>query len=333
MIPRSEQYSAGCRVGFVGTGGVAARHAAVLAGFDDAVLVSATDADAARAVAFATAFGTDVAPDIDALLAHGLDAVYVCVPPFAHGPIEERLAGAGVAVFVEKPPAVDESTAERIAAGFTAAGTTTRVGLHWRVGEPALRARALLEGRTVRVVNGRWLDKLPPVPWWGDPARSGGQVVEQAVHVLDLARFLVGEVAEVQAVAGGPPGDGTGGDGVRVDGATAAVLRFAGGAVGTLATTCALGWKDSAALQIVTDDLVLDVGERGLEVRENGATTHRPFDQALAHRAADRAFLDAVGGHPAVDDLPDHAEALRSHRLACAVSRSARSGRTEQVDP
>ncbi|MBW0088097.1 Gfo/Idh/MocA family oxidoreductase [Pseudonocardia sp. KRD-184] len=327
MNRRSEPRSPGCRVGFVGTGGVAVRHATVLAGFDDAVLVSATDADPARAVAFATTFGTDAAPDVDALLAHGLDAVYVCVPPFAHGPIEERLADAGVAVFVEKPPAVDEPTAERLAAGFTAAGTTTRVGLHWRVGEPALRARALLEGRTVRVVSGRWLDTLPPVPWWGDPARSGGQVVEQAVHVLDLARFLVGEVAEVQAFAGGPV------EGGGVDVATAAVLRFAGGAVGTLATTCALDRKDSAALQIVTDDLVLDVGERRLEVRENGATTHRPFDPATAHRAADRAFLDAVAGHPPADDLPDHAEALRSHRLACAVSRSARSGRPERVHP
>jgi predicted dehydrogenase len=60
-----------------------------------------------------------------------------------------------------------------------------------------------MAGRTVRLVHGTWLDKVPPVAWWTDPTRSGGQVVEQAVHVLDLARVLVGEVREVTA-AGGP---------------------------------------------------------------------------------------------------------------------------------
>src|SRR3712207_7603293 len=62
-------------------------------------------------------------------------------------------------------------------------------------------------------------------------------LVEQAVHVLDLARVLAGEVTEVHAAATGtvPEGD--------VDAATAAVLRFAGGAVGTLGTMSVVGWK------------------------------------------------------------------------------------------
>ncbi|MDM4777925.1 Gfo/Idh/MocA family oxidoreductase, partial [Micromonospora sp. b486] len=54
--------------------------------------------------------------DVDELLAAGPDAVYVCVPPFAHGPVEEAVVAARVPMFVEKPVALDLETAERIAA-------------------------------------------------------------------------------------------------------------------------------------------------------------------------------------------------------------------------
>ncbi|WP_214367564.1 Gfo/Idh/MocA family oxidoreductase [Pseudonocardia sp. H11422] len=331
MVRAAADGSAWCRIGFVGTGGVAARHARILAEFEDVVLAAATDADPDRAVAFCRDHGGRPVPDIEALLRHDLDAVYVCVPPFAHGAPEEQLAAAGVALFVEKPPARDEATAERIGARLAAAGTLARVGHHWRLGRPVRWARELLGGRTARLVHGRWLDRVPPVPWWVHPERSGGQVVEQAVHVLDLARVLVGEVTEVHAQpAGSPPGpDG----GPVVDAATAAVLRFAGGAVGTLGTTCALGWKDRAGLEIVTDDLVLEVGEYGMEVRDADGTHRHGADPGVARQAADRVFVDAVRGiaPPGEPDLPDYAEALRSHRLACALARSAASRQPEPV--
>ena len=59
-------------------------------------------------------------------------------------------------------------------------------------------------------------------------------------------------------------------DGADVDGATAAVLRFADGAVGTLTTTCVLGWKQRAGLEIHADGLSLSLSETGLYVRDAG---------------------------------------------------------------
>src|SRR5215217_7006929 len=82
------------RLGFVGTGGVATRHATILSGFDDVALVAATDVDPTRAAAFSEQFGAEAVDDVAALLTHELDAVYVCVPPFAHRPrSEERRVG------------------------------------------------------------------------------------------------------------------------------------------------------------------------------------------------------------------------------------------------
>lgn len=305
---------------------MAGRHAAVLTGFDDVELVAVTDVDLARSAAFADLHGMRAVPDLDALLAEDLDAVYVCVPPFAHGAVEVQVALAGVAMFVEKPLAADEATAEWVSRRITSSGVLTRVGLHWRCAEPVHRARSLLAGRTIRLVSGSWLDKVPRVPWWSDRARSGGPLVEQAVHVLDLARVLVGEVAEVHAVAAAslPGGAET---------ATAAVLIFADGPVGTFTTTCVLPGKHRAGLEIVADGMVLGVGEDWLEVSTANGARRTEFDPWRAREAVDRAFVDVLRGVPVSPGRqpPDHADALRSHRLACALGRSVTSGRAEQL--
>jgi myo-inositol 2-dehydrogenase / D-chiro-inositol 1-dehydrogenase len=322
----------GCRVGFVGTGGVATRHAQVLSDFDDVSLVAATDVDDRRATEFADRFDMAAVDGVDGLLRVGVDAVYVCVPPFAHGAAELQVARAGVALFVEKPLAADLETAEAIGAQLTRAGVLTRVGHHWRCAESVARARVLLAGRRVHLVTGAWWDKVPPVSWWPHRSRSGGPVVEQAIHLLDLARVLVGEVDEVHAGATGPhPDQTTSGD---VDTATVALLRFAGGAVGTLTAASVLGWKHRAGLEIVADGLVVGVGEDWLEVYDGAGEPHRStFDRWTACVAADRAFVDALSGRSVDPDRspPDHAEALRSHRLATAVARSAAMGTPERV--
>ena len=207
MVPRNPPDGPVLRVGFVGTGGVATRHARILAGFPDVTLVAATDVDPARDAAFAEQFGRGGPTTSPPCSVTSLDAVYVCVPPFAHAPAEAsaeaQVADAGLPLFVEKPLAPDLATAEEIAKRLAAPGCSTRVGHHWRCAEPVARARALLAGRPVRLVAATWWDKVPPVAWWPHRDLSGGPVVEQAIHVLDLARVLVGEVTEVSARARG----------------------------------------------------------------------------------------------------------------------------------
>ena len=307
-----------CRIGFVGAGGVAARHAGMLSELRGVRVVAVTDPASDRAERFANTFGTATAPDVDRLLSTELDAVYVCVPPAAHGPIEEAVVDAGLPMFVEKPLSVDTATAARVAAAVRRAGVVTAVGHHWRYADSVCRAARLLAGRQVRLVLGSWLDRVPPVSWWTSRQLSGGQVVEQAVHVLDLARLLVGEVTQVGAMAGGRLPDPQ----ADIDTSTAAVLRFAGGAVGTLAATCVLPVKRRAGLEIYADGLELSVLEDSLVVRDerDGEQTW-PVDPDVAKRAADLAFVDAVRGRG--DDIRvSYGEALRTHQLACAVAAS-----------
>ncbi|MFU8875866.1 Gfo/Idh/MocA family protein [Micromonospora sp. SL4-19] len=311
-----------CRVGLVGAGGVAQRHVRVLTGFEDVELLGVTDVAAEAARALAGAHGGRAFVDVADLLAAGPDAVYVCVPPFAHGPVEEMVVEAGVPMFVEKPVAADLETAERIAVLVERRGLLTAVGHHWRYLHVVQQARELLADRPVRMVNGAWLDKVPPVPWWARRDRSGGPVVEQAAHVLDLVRLLAGEATEVTAYADGTPPPAEGAD---IDSVTAATLRFASGAVGTLAAACVLTWKHRAGVELLADGLALSLAEDGLLIRDADGERHLPADPDGARVAVDRAFVDAVRGIGDDVRVP-YAEALRTQRLAVAVAESARTG-------
>ncbi|WP_406104249.1 Gfo/Idh/MocA family protein [Micromonospora globbae] len=317
-----------CRVGLVGAGGVAQRHARVLSGFEDVELVGVTDVRPSAAAALAGTHGARTFRDVDELLAAGPDAVYVCVPPFAHGAVEEAVVAAGVPMFVEKPVAVDLVTAERIADLVARRGLLTAVGHHWRYLPVVQHARDLLAGRTVRMVSGAWWDRVPPVDWWCRRDGSGGPVVEQAAHVLDLVRLLVGEATEVTAYGDGSPPPVEGAD---IDSVTAATLRFAGGAVGTLTAACVLGWKHRAGVEILADGLALTLTEDGLLVCDGDGERRLPADPEAARVAVDRAFVDAVRGLGDDVRVP-YAEALATHRLALAVADSARTGRAVRLD-
>ncbi|MCA2186027.1 Gfo/Idh/MocA family protein [Nonomuraea cavernae] len=318
------------RIGIIGAGNVAARHADVLSGFADVTIAGIADTDPLRAKALASRYDCPAYGGHAALLeAGGLDAVYVCVPPFAHGNPEFDALSCDLPIFVEKPLSLDLATAEAVAAELDRRGLPSAVGHHWRYLDIVERARELLAGRPVRLALGHWLDKVPPVGWWLDPGRSGGQIVEQAVHVLDLARVLVGEATMVHAVPAEDQADGQSGGQVdgQVDRATAAVLRFAGGATGLLATTSLLRHKHRVGLEVHAEGIALDLSENGLMV---DGETHVQ-DDGQAKTRVDRAFVDAVQGREA-DVRAPYREALRTHRLALALARSAKERRPVMLD-
>ena len=316
------------RIGFVGGGGIAHRHLHVLQAFDDVELAAV--ADPARAAETAGAFGMAPYDDHRRMLdAERLDAVYVCVPPFAHGAVEADLAERGLPFFVEKPLALDLETAEQTARAVEAAGVVTAVGYHWRYMSHVQVAKDLLDERPARLALGYWLGDTPPPAWWHRRDGSGGQMVEQTTHVFDLARHLVGEAVSVTAAGGRT--DRPAFPDLDVHDATAALVTFASGAVGTFASTCLLGWTHRVGLHLFGDGLAVEVGEHDVmvDVGRGRPVTPAASDPVVAE---DRDFVDAVAGGPDRVRVP-YAEALRTHRLTLAAQRARETGETVTLDP
>lgn len=319
------------RVLIVGAGGVGRRHAGVLAGLEGVEVAGVVDPVTALAESLAAEHDAPSYADVEGALDHvDPDAVYVCVPPFAHGEPERAALDRGLPIFVEKPVALDPATAEEIAHRVEKAGVVTGTGYHWRCLDVLPRAQALLAERPAVSASGYWLDKRPPVAWWARGDRSGGQVVEQLTHVLDLARALLGDAQEVYA-AGGRLSPSPSPDWGDIDDATAATVRFASGAVATFSATSLLAAKHRASLTTYSLGLAMEVSETGLAVdRGDGRQEHPAAEDPRV--TVDREFIEAVRGQRSATRTP-YGDALESHRLACAVAQSAREGRAVRLGP
>jgi predicted dehydrogenase len=308
------------RIGLVGAGFIAGRHVDALTAIDGVAVAGIADPRADRVGplaerAGATAYGSWQ----DLLDGERLDALWVCVPPFAHGDVEEEAVRRRLPMFVEKPLATDLATAERIAGLVAGAGLLAAVGYHWRYLDTLEEARRLLAGNPARLLLATWLDRAPRVDWWVRQAGSGGQTVEQATHLFDAARLLAGEVTDGWAAAA----RSTEGPGDIQDVCTAS-LRFAGGALGTFTNTCLLPRGGRIGLEVVAPGLGLFLTEHRLVVSDADGVreAERAVDPFLAE---DRAFVAAVRGEG--DDVrAPYAEALRTHRLVTAVAAAARDG-------
>ena len=311
------------RIGFIGAGGIANRHFGVLEQFEDVSIVAVTDVDLARAEQAAERFGARAFDDADAMLAAvDLDALYICVPPFAHGAPERAALAAGLPFFVEKPVALDLDTAEAIADEVEAAGLVTAVGYHWRYLDTVDEVRGLLAHNPARLMSGYWLDSTPPPQWWWHADQSGGQMVEQTTHLVDLARYLGGPVSRVFGLAGHT--ERADFPGLDVATVSTASLQFASGAIANFASTCLLGWNHRVGLHLFGDKLAIEVTDHDLMVDVGRGRPVRRAEGDPVWRE-DRDFIDAVQGKPNHIRCP-YREALETHRLTLAIGQSARSG-------
>ena len=310
------------RVAMVGAGGFAARHLEVLRHEPGVEVVGHVSRTLAAAEAQARRYGGRAHGDVGELLARErLDAAWITVPPHAHGPIEHALIAAGVPFFVEKPLSGDRATGEAIALAVADAGLVAAVGYHWRALDtmPELRAR-LADGPPVAMVTGAWHASTPPPAWWRSQARSGGQFVEQATHLLDLARHLLGEAVVTHAAADRHPRPAF--PDADVADVSAATLRFVSGALGVFTATCLLGGSDRVELQLVREGELITVTQ-GSVVYDDGRERREVRVTGDPVAAEDRAFLHAVRTGDRSVLVCDVADAARTHALAHEVVEAA----------
>ncbi len=317
-------------IGFIGAGGIASRHVGNLLAFDDVRVAAFADpaSDRAREQAARCPDGAQVYDDYRQMLdKEQLDALYICVPPFAHGGPELAVIERGIPFFVEKPLSANAETAETIAAQVAQTGLVTAVGYHWRYLDTTEEARELLDKNPARLALGYWLDSTPPPAWWHNEAKSGGQMVEQTTHIFDLARVLVGEVESVYALGARNPRPAY--PDLDVCDVSVATLQFKGGALGQMASTCLLNWPHRVGLHLFGEAMAIELSEFEIMVDVGrGRPVRRAEGDPFVRE--DRDFIDAVAGKTNRIRVP-YAEALNTHRLTTTAARSIREGQPLRV--
>jgi len=232
------------RFGIIGTGVAGGFHARAIDRTPDARLVAVCAARPELAAGMAAQYHAEVVPDLAALLARDdIDAVSICTPSGQHAEQGIAAARAGKHVLVEKPLALTLADADALIAACRDAGVQLGVALQRRT-DPNFRAahNAIAAGALGRMVLGAiTVPYLRPQSYYDSAAwrgtwalDGGGALMNQGVHLVDLLLWLMSdEVVEVQARAD------TLAHTIEVEDVVTAALRFASGALGTIAATTA----------------------------------------------------------------------------------------------
>lgn len=190
--------SASLRIGLVGAGQVALKHARAYAQNRDAALVAVADVDAGRAAALAERYGAAAFGSFDELLGSDqVDAVSVCVPHDVHLPVALAAADAGVHVLMEKPIANTLEEADRMIAAAAEAGVTLMIGFVHRFRTEVLEAKRLLDEGFVGM-PATALDRFcslggphPPSWVWSRRHAGGGVLMYGGIHAVDRLLWLL----------------------------------------------------------------------------------------------------------------------------------------------
>jgi len=187
------------RVGIVGCGGIAVRHAHSIAALADRmVLAACCGRGRLKTEGFAAQYGGTAFTDLDAMIDAGIDLAIVTIPPFARAGEVERLAARGVHLLVEKPIALNQPSADAMVAAVEASGVIAAIGFMYRHGE-AIKAWKKADAGQSGMMTAAFQCNHLHADWWRIEAQSGGQIVEQLLHLIDLVRHFMGEPDSVYA--------------------------------------------------------------------------------------------------------------------------------------
>lgn len=198
------------KIGVVGLG-IGALHVESLSKIPNAKMVAFADLDAAKVQKFADEHGGRPYANWRAMLdgESDLDAVVLATP--AHVRLEPitAICERGIALFCEKPPAVNVAEAHRVRAVVEASGVLNAVGFMYRWSPLADKMRTLIADRPRLFARG--VVAWPVLDWVynGNAPKNllqksgcGGPLIEQAIHYQDVLRYITGdEPTLVHAIA------------------------------------------------------------------------------------------------------------------------------------
>lgn len=320
----------GVKIGFIGTGGIANYHLEHLMKIKEAEIVALCDVVEERAKEAAEKYKGKFYTDHRKMLKREkLNALYICVPPFAHQGQELLAAEKGIPFFVEKPIGLSLDYAKKVEERIAKNNLVTSVGYQDRYQDIIERIKNLLTGKKTGLFLGYWMGGMPTVSWWRKKEESGGQAVEQTTHIFDLARYLFGEVEKV--VAYGRTGLMDDINDYNVEDASSATLYFKNGVVGTIFSACFLSYGGRCGMDIYLKDLAIEYKEQtSIKITEPNKSTEINVGNDFG-LLEDQVFVEAVMKKDGTKIRSSYSDAIKTLAVTLAVNESIASGKPVEV--
>src|SRR6202047_2165051 len=321
-------------VAFLGLGRMGETHLRNLTAISGVKVVVVADPARERAERGRTMTGAELAltePE-EAIRHPSVDVVIIVTPTDTHARLIELAANAGKAVFSEKPIALDLAQTERVVQVTRERKVPVQLGFMRRYDPGYAKAKAKIQaGELGKLETFRALSRDTYPPSLEFLLGSGGLFLDMSVHDFDLARFLVGEVEEVNAWGG-----------VLIDERFAqakdgdteiTLLRFKNGVLGVVETSRRGNWGYDIRTEVAgsVGKVVVEAPQKTpLLFAKDFASSYDHYENfpdrfERAYRLQLEAFFAALreGRTP----TPGPEDALETLRLAVGATKSGRAKR------
>ena len=312
------------RAVFLGHGGIAAAYRQALQRVDRMRLVAVVEPDPARE----TPAGLPRHDGLASLLRSGpaFDVALVLSPPSTHEAATLQLLAHGAHVLCEKPLAPTVAAAERMLSAARRAGRVLMMGSKFRYTPDLAAAKRLVAegacGDVVMYENVFCSHVDMTKRWNSDPAISGGGVlIDNGCHSVDIARFLLGPIARVQAQFGRRAQP------IAVEDTARILFTSRSGALGSIDLSWSVHKETDSYVRVHGTRGTVEVGWKASRWKAVGGEWQRlgdGYDKVAAFTGQLQDFAAAIaGGEPVIGD----ADAMASVVVIDCAYRSAREAR------
>jgi myo-inositol 2-dehydrogenase/D-chiro-inositol 1-dehydrogenase len=324
------------RVAVIGFGTMGRKHTKNCSRIEGVEVAAVVGADEAEAETIKAEVGIPVYTDAIKMLNEvPVDVVVLATPPGTRRETVIAAAGMGKALFLEKPIALDLPTAKEYCDIAEKHSLVNAIGFQLRYSPLTEKAIEVIKGRQVTHVRttcttSYYLTRDVP-DWFLQRKHSGGPLLEQAIHPIDIARLLVGEITHVFARAERLLFPNV--DELDCEDTIVLAYRFDNGALGTHTDSCAtseFNWE----VELFGPDwrLLVDFARKRLRGHTGEETIEKDFSDIDLHFLEMKAFLEAVQNHRPGMVRSDFADATRTLAVVLAGDRSIKTGAWEAVE-
>ncbi|MCA9084348.1 MAG: Gfo/Idh/MocA family oxidoreductase [Planctomycetaceae bacterium] len=311
----------------IGAGGISRSYAQAFVNGLPFPLVGVADVRREAAEEVAAMVGAKAYDDIELMVADlQPTAAIVCTPPSTHAAICIELMNLGIHVLCEKPLAVTSIDAERMINAAEANNVVFTMGSKFRFVKDVQEARRIVEAGTlgdIVLFENTFAGHVDMSQRWNsNPEISGGGVlIDNGTHSIDIMRFLLGPIVDLQVVEGRRIQNLPVEDTVRL------FVRSASGTMGSIDLSWSMNKVQPHFISLYGSKGTLLVGWQESRYRCNGdadwTVFGKGYDKVAAFSNQLRNFIGAINGEEEL--IINSTDALASVRTVETAYRALRS--------
>ncbi len=297
MISNQEQP---LRLGLIGAGAIAQTYFQSLPATPEVKLEAVVDIRPEAAQAAAEAFSCKAFSSYKELASAELcDAVVICTPPDTHPDIAAWFLERGVHVLCEKPLAMSLEHARTMFDAAEASDALLTMASKFRFVEDIVKAKSLMDsgmiGEVIQFENAFTARVDMHRRWNADPMISGGGVlIDNGTHSVDIMRYFLGPLKEIQVIEGKRVQD------IPVEDTVRLYARSAAGVMGNIDLSWSINKELPHFVSIYGAEGTIIVGWKESRYRRASDKTWTVFgngyDKVQAFASQLRNFTAAVRG-------------------------------------